>query len=948
MLARNTTLKELDLSNNVFGNPGLIKLAQTLLSNRSLRVIRLDHNNLSDVSLFHLAQALRRNAALEELYLGSNSFRLDECLFFDADMNTDVTAAEAMACTLKKNATLSILDLSWNFNALTQAMEPLTDAMKTCPTLLRLNIAGTHLTDDCVLCLAEMVAASSGVKRTIDMRNCGVEAKRTKLACAFRVYDHEATLLGVDYGNLPLVQELAAQLQLLEKLLSRPTVATFPNHRVSQFVLLDGRFVQLHWDPTGVFVRGRLVYANGDSLAFDTVRIQAPGFVSRLRASCCCTGQRAPGGQQRAALGQRSAQKQRSSALNSAVVLAGNYVMVNGQGFNLDKVMAVVSAVLNVIDFFLDLIVLATLAAGSNSGSFYLTLIVLVFATLAQSVALLQDGRHLSALLQLFSASVLLDAFNFVVRGRADGVQLPLRTSQPMQGLAAIYRLKLAEAMLESIPQVLLQSYLAMSAVRNKQSLQTVLVLLLSIAVAILSVVTSLVQSDIGVMTSWRKSAERKIVTVPTIAVALSALYRLAETVSNLALVALFAIQSPSVIQWVGGVLGAKALCIVVYWRFNFSHIGEVATSLFVYPGSETVCFDWIKDVRRLPTWVYVSIQLVFDVGMIGLLVAYEPMNVLESNSEFLKMVLYGTSAACVLKYIIGFITMFLHTQKPHVLYKDRREALTCGLLKFSEEEANDDGAEVQVRGRKVAVSKEAAAMLAGVDPEKSVELQMNPMSQIKPKSRRASSALNPLAALQRRASLAGGTGSTGGSPQNLPQQSSGGSGGTAPKSAGSIGLGQPTITSGSSEANLTDSQGRRVSHFSSAQFLSVSPGQRQPAMFTSMMLASPSKRGSSSPAGAAAPAAAGAEPGAVSQSLPNRTGKRFRLSIAPRSTSTPGLTSLPGRDSRSSSTSGVPAGPPPGQPTTPNSGSRTQSRGGRLVSALKADNVAVDLGDFG
>lgn len=100
------------------------------------------------------------------------------------------------------------------------------------------------------------------------------------------------------------------------------------------------------------------------------------------------------------------------------------------------KVFAVASTLINVVDYILDLNVLIFMATSGQWGIFWISFSILLLSLTYVAFALVRDGRHLSALLHFLGMAIVLDAFNYVILGRVPSVSIPLQTSQPMQGLA--------------------------------------------------------------------------------------------------------------------------------------------------------------------------------------------------------------------------------------------------------------------------------------------------------------------------------------------------------------------------------------------------------------------------------------------------------------------------------------------------------------------------------
>ena len=99
-LHHNSTVEELDLSNNNISDGGAVALAQVLHHNSTLKEQYLSNNNISDTGAVALAQALHHNSTMKELYLSNN--------------NISDAGAVALAQALHHNSTLKKLNLSGN------------------------------------------------------------------------------------------------------------------------------------------------------------------------------------------------------------------------------------------------------------------------------------------------------------------------------------------------------------------------------------------------------------------------------------------------------------------------------------------------------------------------------------------------------------------------------------------------------------------------------------------------------------------------------------------------------------------------------------------------------------------------------------------------------------------------------------------------------------------
>ena len=127
VLHHNSTLRELDLSNNSISDAGAVALAQALHHNSTLRELDLSNNSISDAGAVALAQALHHNSTLWVLDLSNNSIS-------DA-------GAVALAQALHHNSTLWVLDLSNNSISDAGAVA-LAQALHHNSTLKELDLAG--------------------------------------------------------------------------------------------------------------------------------------------------------------------------------------------------------------------------------------------------------------------------------------------------------------------------------------------------------------------------------------------------------------------------------------------------------------------------------------------------------------------------------------------------------------------------------------------------------------------------------------------------------------------------------------------------------------------------------------------------------------------------------------------------------------------------------------
>jgi Ran GTPase-activating protein (RanGAP) involved in mRNA processing and transport len=124
-LKHNTTLVDLDLSDNGIGGATVVTMADSLGSNRSLTTLRLSYNELGDGGASATADVVRRCKGLRTLFLRGNEI---------GDAGT-----VAMANAIKHNSSLIELDLESNSIGLC-GYYALADAIRPNSSLTSLNL----------------------------------------------------------------------------------------------------------------------------------------------------------------------------------------------------------------------------------------------------------------------------------------------------------------------------------------------------------------------------------------------------------------------------------------------------------------------------------------------------------------------------------------------------------------------------------------------------------------------------------------------------------------------------------------------------------------------------------------------------------------------------------------------------------------------------------------
>eukprot|EP01138_Halocafeteria_seosinensis_P014818 gb/GECG01015127.1/.p1 GENE.gb/GECG01015127.1/~~gb/GECG01015127.1/.p1 ORF type:complete len:781 (+),score=70.91 gb/GECG01015127.1/:1-2343(+) len=543
-LSQNQFINMLSLKGNSIGDSGTTSLTEALLNNTTIHQLNLEDNVLSDAGLSQLSRLLEDRTAITRLYIGKNMFTFDKNKHVDPVVNKMITATETFSRALLKNKSLNLLSLSGNQMKLSYTLAPVLDALKFCPNVRILDLSECPISNRLIFSLAEYCIAVKGEKQKLNLTGSGVEGRYVREACAFRIAKHHTSVIGVDYSGISNSEEIIAQIAFIVHLLDRQDEEVFPNSKEEEFILLDGRVVTIHVDDEGCILDGEILYSHGDSLTF------TPPDVTSKR------------------LQEEEAHNKSFSSKVNRVQLHGCYKMLVPAGCSIPKMIAVGSAVVNLIDYFLDLVVLGQLAAAGQWETFLFLLAVVALAVIYVSYSLCADGRIMASVLHPFSLSIVLDAFNFVVRGQVPSATIMIDTSQPMQGLASIQRLKLMEALLEAAPQVLLQSFVALD------SEDPGVILLSSIGISFLSIVGAITQSDRQKIGAWGNAVDKPWVSTLSFSIVFLAAFRSMEVLSNIATISLAMEALPldengsfNIAAFLGITLGSKLLLTVVRAR---------------------------------------------------------------------------------------------------------------------------------------------------------------------------------------------------------------------------------------------------------------------------------------------------------------------------------------------------------------------------------------------
>lgn len=201
MLANNSTLEVLDLSDTACGDAAAVAIARALDQNATLRELDLSRNGVCLCGLDALGDVLRSHVAMQSLRLSGNCFGVEDPMLStsegpqnvdaDADANADEVLRREKKLTrffkaLGHNRSLECLCLSEC--ALGEAAVPALAASLAANTWLReLQLQGNSLGDSGARAIAAALSARSGLT-LLDMERNGVS-----LIAAFSVQEALAT-----------------------------------------------------------------------------------------------------------------------------------------------------------------------------------------------------------------------------------------------------------------------------------------------------------------------------------------------------------------------------------------------------------------------------------------------------------------------------------------------------------------------------------------------------------------------------------------------------------------------------------------------------------------------------------------------------------------------------------------------------------------------------------
>jgi Ran GTPase-activating protein (RanGAP) involved in mRNA processing and transport len=185
LAAPNTSLRELYLGENGFGDSGVATLAQGVLKNKSLRLLDLRANGITAQGAMSLQGIISRSEYLTSLQLGNNllgnygaaaigrGLQSYACVLKQLDLSEneiDSQGVQRFASMLRVNESLQELNLSIN-PAGNEGLTAVAHALVTNRTLRCLTIRRNGITDEGAIAFAKLLAKMSGLKELIMNKN---------------------------------------------------------------------------------------------------------------------------------------------------------------------------------------------------------------------------------------------------------------------------------------------------------------------------------------------------------------------------------------------------------------------------------------------------------------------------------------------------------------------------------------------------------------------------------------------------------------------------------------------------------------------------------------------------------------------------------------------------------------------------------------------------------
>jgi len=175
-IAKNTTLKELNLYNNNISQEGVRHLANALKVNNTLKILMLHNNNIGDEGAEYIANMLAVNKSLQKITLNGN--------------NISDEGARSLATSFVVNTGIQRMWL--NYNNITDAgAEKLVDALEFNHNIKHLEIYGNNISNHMTEHMTERIIAIVDdpkrreiaiLKQSIAEKDEELESKDTEIA----------------------------------------------------------------------------------------------------------------------------------------------------------------------------------------------------------------------------------------------------------------------------------------------------------------------------------------------------------------------------------------------------------------------------------------------------------------------------------------------------------------------------------------------------------------------------------------------------------------------------------------------------------------------------------------------------------------------------------------------------------------------------------------------
>ena len=209
VLHHNSTMQELDLSNNSISDAGAVALAQALHHNSTMQELDLSNNSISDAGAVALAQALH-NSTMQKLDLSNNSISDDGAVALSQVLHHNSTMQEldlsnnsisddgavALAQVLHHNSTMQELDLS-NNSISDDGAVALAQALHN-STMQKLDLSNNSISDDGAVALSQVLHHNSTMQE-LDLSNNSISDDGA-VALA-QVLHHNSTMQELDLSN---------------------------------------------------------------------------------------------------------------------------------------------------------------------------------------------------------------------------------------------------------------------------------------------------------------------------------------------------------------------------------------------------------------------------------------------------------------------------------------------------------------------------------------------------------------------------------------------------------------------------------------------------------------------------------------------------------------------------------------------------------------------------